>query len=52
MTAANAAIAADPSKVNADPEGDGWFFTVKIADQAELGKLMTAGQYADFLKGL
>jgi|SRR6266550_2594057 len=52
VTAANAAIAADPSKVNADPEGDGWFFTVKIADQAELGKLMTAGQYADFLKGL
>jgi glycine cleavage system H protein len=52
VTDANSAIAADPAKVNADPEGEAWFFKVKIADQAELGKLMTAGQYADFLKGL
>ena len=52
VTGANSAIAADPAKVNADPEGDAWFFKVKIADKGELGKLMTAGQYADFLKGL
>ncbi|HTK80155.1 MAG TPA: glycine cleavage system protein GcvH [Rhizomicrobium sp.] len=52
VTDANSAIAADPAKVNADPEGDAWFFKVKIADKGELGKLMTAGQYADFLKGL
>jgi glycine cleavage system H protein len=52
VTAANAAIADDPAKVNADPEGEGWFFKLKIGDAAELGKLMSAGQYADFLKGL
>src|SRR5689334_8105179 len=49
VTGANAAIAADPAKVNADPEGDGWFFKVKIADKGELARLMSAGQYADFL---
>ena len=52
VTAANAAIADDPAKVNADPEGEGWFFKLKIGDSTELAKLMSAGQYADFLKGL
>ncbi len=52
VTSTNSAIAADPARVNADPEGDGWFFKVKISDKGELGKLMTAGQYVDFLKGL
>jgi len=52
VTGANEALAADPSKVNADPEGDGWFFKLKIADKNEVGKLMTIGQYNDFLKGL
>ena len=52
VTASNPAIAEDPAKVNADPEGSGWFFKLKMADQAQLGKLMTASQYADFLKGL
>ena len=52
VTASNPAIAGDPAKVNADPEGSGWFFKLKMADQAQLGKLMTASQYADFLKGL
>jgi glycine cleavage system H protein len=38
--------------VNQDPEGAGWFFKMKIADKSELAKLMTAGQYAEFVKGL
>jgi len=52
VTDANDALAADPSKVNADPEGDGWFFKLKVADKNEIAKLMTIGQYNDFLKGL
>jgi hypothetical protein len=40
ITGSNDALAADPAKVNADPEGDGWFFKLKIADKGELGKLM------------
>jgi glycine cleavage system H protein len=52
VTAANAAIANDPAKVNADPEGEGWFFKLKIADRSQLDKLMTADQYGEFVKGL
>jgi glycine cleavage system H protein len=52
VTAANDAIAAEPAKVNADPEGDGWFFKLKIADKSEFAGLMTADQYAEYVKGL
>ena len=48
----NAALAADPASVNADPEGAGWFFKLKLADKGELSKLMSADQYAEFVKGL
>jgi len=52
VTESNPALAADPAKVNADPEGDGWFFKLKVSDKAEFAKLMTDTQYADFVKGL
>ena len=52
VTAANAALTDDPAKVNADPQGDGWFFKLKIADKAEFAKLMSDAQYAEFVKGL
>jgi glycine cleavage system H protein len=52
VTAANAALADDPAKVNADPEGEGWFFKLRIADKAEFAKLMSDVQYAEFVKGL
>ena len=52
VTAGNEALAADPAKVNADPEGEGWFFKLKIADKGELAKLMTQAQYDAFVKGL
>jgi glycine cleavage system H protein len=48
---ANEDLAGDPSKVNADPEGAGWFFKVKVAGD-DWKKLMTKDQYAEFLKGL
>jgi glycine cleavage system H protein len=49
---ANQAVADEPAKVNADPEGEGWFFRLKIGDAAGLEKLMTLDQYTEFLKGL
>lgn len=52
VTAANAALGEDPATVNADPEGAGWFFKLKLADASEFAKLMTADQYAEFVKGL
>ena len=48
----NTALADDPAKVNADPEGDGWFFKLKGVEASEFGKLMTKAQYDEFVKGL
>jgi len=52
VTANNPELTADPAKVNADPEGEGWFFKLKLADKGELAKLMTREQYDEFVKGL
>jgi glycine cleavage system H protein len=52
VTEGNAALAADPAKVNGDPEGEGWFFKMKVADKNEFSKLMTQQQYEEFVKGL
>ncbi len=52
VTEGNAALADDPAKVNADPEGEGWFFKLKGVDAGEFGKLMTKAQYDEFVKGL
>ncbi len=48
----NAGLGQEPAKVNADPEGEGWFFKLRLADKGELAKLMTKDQYTEFLKGL
>jgi glycine cleavage system H protein len=52
VTESNPALAGDPAKVNADPEGEAWFFRMKISDQSGLAKLMTKDQYTDSIKGL
>ncbi len=46
----NKSIAEDPSKVNNDPEGDGWFFKIKIKDKSQLDSLMTNNDYEKFKK--
>ncbi len=52
VTDSNVALSEDPAKVNADPEGEGWFFKLKLANKDEFAKLMTSAQYAEFVKGL
>jgi glycine cleavage system H protein len=52
VTAVNAAIGDEPAKVNADPEGEGWFFKLKLANPAELSALMTQAKYDEYVKGL
>jgi glycine cleavage system H protein len=52
VLSANDALTAEPSKVNDDPEGNGWFFKLKLADTGEFGKLMDSAAYAEFVKGL
>ncbi len=48
----NAALADQPDLVNSDPEGDGWFFKLTIADASELDGLMDEAKYADFVSKL
>lgn len=50
VTAANAALEAEPAKVNEDPEGAGWFFKLKVSDKSEFAKLMDAAAYQAFAK--
>jgi glycine cleavage system H protein len=41
----NPALADDPSLINREPEGDGWFFKMTIADKNELEGLMDEIEY-------
>ena len=52
VTEGNQAIVDDPSLVNSDPEGEGWFFKVRLADSSELDGLMDEGAYRDWVKTL
>lgn len=45
----NPALADDPALINSDPEGQGWFFKLKLDDPSELDGLMDEGAYRDFL---
>ena len=48
----NSAVADDPSLINSDPEGEGWFFKLKLADQGELDGLMDEAAYREWIKTL
>ena len=52
VTSANSALEKEPSKVNEDPEGAGWFFKMKLNDKAEFAKLMDATAYGKFVESL
>lgn len=52
VSEANAALEEDPSLVNSDPEGEGWFFRLTIADEGELEGLMDEAGYKEFVAGL
>ena len=52
VTESNPALADDPAIVNRDPEGEGWFFKLKLADTSELDGLMDEAAYRDWVKTL
>jgi glycine cleavage system H protein len=41
----NAAIDADPALVNRDPFGEGWFYKLKLGDDAEKSNLLSGDEY-------
>ena len=46
----NQSIVDDPSKINSDPENEGWFFKLKIKDKSEMNSLMNKEEYDKFTK--
>ena len=44
----NPALGDDPSLVNSDPEGEGWFFRLRLSDPSQLDGLMDADAYKAF----
>lgn len=45
VTEVNSAIVDDPSLVNSDPMGVGWFFKIKMTDADQVASLMDADAY-------
>jgi len=45
----NEALTDNPGLVNEDPQGDAWFFKMKLDDLSVLDDLMTEDEYKEFL---
>ncbi len=52
VVAVNEGLVDEPSKVNAQAMGDGWFFKISLDDSAELDDLMDASAYKEYLASL
>ena len=52
VTEGNPAIADDPAIINRDPEGDGWFFKLKLSDPGELEGLLDEAAYREWVTTL
>jgi glycine cleavage system H protein len=48
----NRAVADDPALVNSDPEGQGWFFKLKLDNPSEVEGLMDEAAYREWVKTL
>ena len=44
----NSAIADEPALINTDPEGEGWFFKLRLSDPSELDGLMDEASYREW----
>lgn len=52
VVAVNDDVVEKPNMVNEDPNGEGWFLKLRIANPAELKELMSEADYADYLKSV
>ncbi|PNG25449.1 glycine cleavage system protein GcvH [Methylocella silvestris] len=52
VTAVNAGVTDDPTMVNVDPMGAGWFYKVRVADGKESKALMDEAAYMTFIDTL
>lgn len=49
ITEVNEALVDEPGKVNEDPEGEAWFFKMKVDDMSEMDDLMDEAAYKAFI---
>jgi glycine cleavage system H protein len=52
VASVNSGIVDEPARINEAAEGEGWFLTMKLADESELSGLMDEAAYNDFVKSL
>ncbi len=45
----NGKLEDEPGLVNSDPQGNGWFMKIKLADKGQLDDLMDEAAYKDFV---
>jgi glycine cleavage system H protein len=48
----NQAVVDDPALINSDPEGEGWFFRLKLDNPSEFDGLMDESAYREWVKTL
>jgi len=46
----NQSIVDDPTVVNKDPEGNSWFFKIKVKNKSDIDILMNKADYEKFVK--
>ena len=49
VSESNPAITDDPSLINRDPQGEGWFFKLTLSDPSEVDSLMNEDAYREYL---
>jgi glycine cleavage system H protein len=52
VVAVNDALTGEPGRINADPQGEGWFLKLRLANPRELDDLLDATAYDGFVAGL
>ncbi|MGC4027315.1 MAG: glycine cleavage system protein GcvH [Steroidobacteraceae bacterium] len=48
----NEALRADPALANADPEGEGWFFRIRLEDAGDADSLLDRAAYEKLIAAL
>ena len=49
ITEVNSVLADNPSMVNEDPQGEAWFFKMKLSDPSEMDDFMDEAAYQKFI---
>ena len=50
ITEVNEALTDNPGKVNEDPQGDAWFFKMKVSDPSQMDDFMDEAAYKNFIE--